>query len=98
MNWWQEKGGVLILRLHCQPGANHDRIAGVHADRLKIRLATPPVDGKANQRLQSFLAREFGVKRRSVHILSGQRSRDKRVSITQPITLPVWFEVLTTSQ
>ena len=46
-----------------------------------IRLAAPPVDGAANDALIAFLATTFGVPRRAISILSGDRGRQKRVAI-----------------
>ncbi len=70
-----------VLELHVQPGAKRTEVAGMHGERIKIRLAAPPVDGKANQALIEFLAEAFGVARRDVRILSGMKSREKRVAI-----------------
>jgi uncharacterized protein (TIGR00251 family) len=56
-------------------------VAGVHGDRVKIRIAAAPVDGAANDELVSFLAKRLGVPRSRVEILSGETSRDKRVRI-----------------
>jgi uncharacterized protein (TIGR00251 family) len=73
----------LILELHVQPGAKRSEFAGAHGTRLKIRLAARAVDGKANDALVDFLAAHYGVPRRSVRILSGLKSRQKRVEIEQ---------------
>jgi uncharacterized protein (TIGR00251 family) len=70
-----------VFEIHVQPGAKRSEVAGMHGERIKIRLAAPPVDGKANQALIEFLAGAFGVARRDVSILSGMKSRDKRVAI-----------------
>ena len=47
-SWLHVCGGRITLTLHIQPGAKKSEIAGPHGDALKIRLAAPPVDGKAN--------------------------------------------------
>lgn len=49
------------LTLHIQPGAKHTRIVGLYGEALKISLAAPPVDGKANQALLRFLAEELAI-------------------------------------
>lgn len=64
-----------------QPGAKRSEFAGRHGERIKLRLAAPPVEGKANAALIEFLAEYFGVPRRNVTIVSGVKSRSKRVSI-----------------
>jgi uncharacterized protein len=67
--------------LHVQPGARRSEFAGMHGARVKLRLAAPAVEGKANAALIDFLAGYFGVPKRNVSILSGVKSRTKRVAI-----------------
>jgi len=63
------------------PRARKSAVSGVRGDSILIRLAAPPVDGAANDALVAFLADVFGVPRRAVGILSGERGRQKRVVI-----------------
>jgi uncharacterized protein len=70
-----------MLDLHVQPGASRSEFAGQHGTRLKVRLAARAVDGNANQELIAFLSDHFKVPKRSVRIVSGLRSRQKRVAI-----------------
>ena len=79
--WLLESAGAVTLTLHIQPGAKKSGIAGLHGDALKIRLAAPPVDGKANDCLIGFLAERLGVPRSQVGLVSGLTSRSKRVRI-----------------
>ncbi|MDP2825086.1 MAG: DUF167 family protein [Sulfuritalea sp.] len=55
--------------------------AGLHGEALKIRLAAPPVDGKANACLIAFLADRLGVAKAAISLVSGDTSRAKRVRI-----------------
>ena len=64
-----------------QPGAARTEFAGKHGERLKVRLQARAVEGQANEALIEFLAAHFRVPRRNVRILSGLRSRQKRVEI-----------------
>jgi uncharacterized protein len=73
----------LILELHVQPGASRSEFAGMHGDRLKVRLAARAVDGKANEALIEFLAEHYRVPRRNVRIIAGLKSRQKRVLIDE---------------
>jgi hypothetical protein len=73
-----------VLELHVQPGAKKSEFAGMHGERVKVRLAAPPVDGKANAELIAFLAGHYGVAKADVEILAGLTSRRKRVSIWKP--------------
>ena len=79
---------MLELALHVQPGAKRTDIAGLHGEALKIRLAAPPVDGKANAALRRFLADAFGVPLQRVSILRGENSRQKLVRIEAPVERP----------
>ncbi len=63
------------------PHGRRDEIVGVHGDALKVRLAAPPVEGKANQSLRVFLAKRLGVSPAAVEILGGYTSRQKRVRV-----------------
>lgn len=87
---------ALILVLHVQPGARRTEVAGIHGEALKIRLAAPPVDGKANAALIAFLAESFGVPRAQVRLLRGESSRAKQVEILAPVVRPdlKWGEAL----
>ena len=71
----------MILDLHVQPGAARSEFAGMHGDRIKVRLAAPAVDGRANEALIDFLAGHYKVPKRSVRITAGLKSRRKRVVI-----------------
>ena len=83
--WQQNK---LILRVKVQPRASKDEIAEILGDSLKIRITAPPVDGKANQHLLTFLAKVFRVAKTRVILLSGETGRDKRICIEDPQQLP----------
>lgn len=73
--------GRLQLTVHVQPGAKTTTCAGIHGDALKIRLAAPPVDGKANQALVVWLARTLGYPQSAINLLRGQTSRHKVLAI-----------------
>lgn len=77
----EQPDGSLTLSLHVQPGAKKTEFAGLHGDALKLRLAAPPVEGKANAALLVFLAKFCGVSRGAVTLLSGDTSRQKVVKI-----------------
>lgn len=79
---------VIVLTLHVQPGAKCTEVVGRHGDALKIRLAAPPVDGKANAELLRYLAAEFGVPLRNVTLVRGDSSRRKVVRIARPAARP----------
>lgn len=81
-------GADLLLALHLQPGASRSEFSGIHGERLKIRIAAPPVDGKANAALIDFLAGAFDVPKQGIIIERGDSSRQKSVRIVDPQRLP----------
>jgi uncharacterized protein (TIGR00251 family) len=73
--------GALVLRIHVQPGAKRTEVAGLHGDALKVRVAAPASEDRANEALVAFIAEALGVARRDVAIASGGHSREKRVEV-----------------
>ena len=80
--WYRRNGEVITLTLHVQPGAKRTDVAGLHGEALKIRLAAPPIEGRANEALLRFIAESFGVTLRQVELKQGGQSRHKIVAIT----------------
>jgi uncharacterized protein (TIGR00251 family) len=80
--WYRRSGDTLSLTLHVQPGAKRSEIAGLHGDALKIRLAAPPVEGRANEALLKFIANLFAVPLRDTELKQGAQSRHKVVAVT----------------
>jgi uncharacterized protein (TIGR00251 family) len=84
--------GSVTLQIQARPGAKLTAVVGIHGDgaeaRLKIALAAPPVDGKANAVLRAFLADAFGVAERKVTLLRGESGRKKLVRIESPMQRP----------
>lgn len=81
-SWYRREGDALILVAHVQPGAKRSEISGLHGDAIKIRLAAPPIDGRANDALLRFIAELFEVPLRNVELLRGAQSRHKMLRVT----------------
>lgn len=73
--------GALALAIHAQPGARRTEVAGLHGDALKIRVAAPALEDRANEALMAFIAERLGVARRAVRLVSGAKSREKRFAV-----------------
>jgi len=73
--------GNIIFSVRVVPRASRSEIVGEQDGLLRVRIAAPPVDGAANEELVRVLAKEFGVARRSISIISGHSSRVKKISI-----------------
>lgn len=80
--WYQRSGDVITLVLHVQPGAKQTSVAGLHGEALKIRLAAPPIEGRANEALLRYVADRFGVPLRNVELKQGGQSRHKRIAVS----------------
>ena len=87
-DWYRREGSTVILTLHVQPGAKRNEISGLHGTALKIRLAAPPTEGRANKTLLRLIADKMGVPSRQVSLKSGAKSRRKVVTITGSIVNP----------
>jgi hypothetical protein len=87
-SWYQHNADTLTLVLHVQPGAKQTCISGLHGEALKIRLAAPPVEGKANEALLRFIAEQCQVALRDVELKHGGQSRHKRVVVRGSKVLP----------
>jgi uncharacterized protein (TIGR00251 family) len=71
----------VFLNVHLQPGAISNALAGLHGGALKIRIAAPAADNKANAALVVFLSKLLNVPSGSISIRSGVHSRRKRLEI-----------------
>ena len=71
----------LTLTLHVQPNARTTGIAGLHGDALKVRIAAPAADNKANAALVEFLKQALGVPKSAIVIRHGATGRRKVVEI-----------------
>lgn len=88
-DWFQRNGETVTLTLHVQPGAKRSEIGGLHGDALKVRLAAPPLEGRANDALLRFIAKRFDVPLRQVELRHGSQSRHKVVAVSRSIVDPL---------
>jgi uncharacterized protein (TIGR00251 family) len=77
----QEREGAATLLVRVQPRSSKDEVAGEMGGALKVRLRAPAVEGRANEALVEFLAQLLITPKSAVRILSGDRSRTKRIEI-----------------
>ena len=76
-----EREGAAVFAVRVQPRARKNEVAGVMEGALKIRLQAPAVEDRANEALREFLAELLKRPKSAVRILSGARSKVKRVEI-----------------
>jgi len=79
---YTQKENAIIFNVRVVPRASKSEIVGEHDGVLKVRIASPPVDGAANEELIKLLAKSFGAAKNAVEIVSGHSSRLKKVAIT----------------
>ncbi len=91
MTWYRYESNILILRLYIQPGAKKHAIVGLVGDELKIKLSTPPIEGRANHDLIKFLSKSFKVPKSNIHLKSGEKSRHKCIEIVKSNVDPEHF-------
>lgn len=80
--WYRRSDDVITLTLHVQPGAKRSEITGLHGDALKLKLAAPPIEGRANEALLKYIGGLFDVPLRQVELKQGGQSRHKVIAIT----------------
>lgn len=68
----------VVLHVHVQPGAGRSAVVGRHGDAVKVRVAAPPVGGRANEATRDILAEALGLTPDEVELRSGATSRTKR--------------------
>jgi hypothetical protein len=79
---YDPKTGCCVLDVHVQPNARSSAIAGVHGGALKIRVAAPALDNRANAALIELLCEKLELKPACVAIRHGTRGRRKQIAIT----------------
>ena len=77
-----EKDGGVVISVHVQPGAGRSAVVGRHGQAVKVRVAAPPVDNRANEATLALLATTLDVPPGSVALVSGDTSRMKRFRVT----------------
>jgi hypothetical protein len=77
----QERNGAVVVAVRVQPRASRNEVAGEMNGALKVRLQAPAVENRANEALCEYLAELLKTPKSAVRILSGDRSRTKRLEI-----------------
>ncbi len=71
----------VIVRVHVVPGAGRTAVVGRHGDALKVRVAAPPLEGRANEAAGALVAETLGLPAASVELSAGEKSRAKRFRV-----------------
>jgi len=71
-----------ILKVYLQPKSSRNEIVGPYRDGIKVKVTAPPVEGKANEELLRFLAKEWRISLSHIEITRGHHSREKTLRIS----------------
>ena len=74
-----------ILKVYLQPKSSKNELVGPYRDGIKVKITAAPVEGKANEALIRFLAKELGVSPSCIEIIKGHHSREKTLKISRNI-------------
>lgn len=77
----KERDGAITFKVRVQPGASRTLVAGEHAGAVKLKIAAPPVHGKANHECRRFLAKLLDVPAAAVEIIAGDTSKNKIIRV-----------------
>ena len=77
-----EKNGAVQFAVRVVPRASKSEVVGEHDGALKVRIASPPVDGAANAELIKLLAKLLKIPKSDVEIVGGESSRSKQVRVS----------------
>ena len=85
-----KRDNTLTVNIKVEPRSSRSGIVGPYGDALKVKLTSPPVEGKANKELIEMLAKEFGITKKDVEIISGQSSKNKVVRLNGVKSIDDW--------
>lgn len=80
-DYFKITGNDIIIKVKIVPGSSKNKIIGAYNDALKIAIAAPPVEGKANKKCITYLAKYFDVAKSKIEIISGKNSKNKLIKI-----------------
>ncbi len=80
-DYFKITGNDIIVKVKIVPGSSKNKIIGAYNNALKISIAAPPVEGKANKKCITYLAKFFDVAKSKIEIISGQTSKNKLIKI-----------------
>ena len=78
----EERGGGVVIKVLVQPRASRNEIVGIQGECLKIRIAAPPVEHRANEQLRDYLSLLIGVGKQKIELIGGYKGRNKKIMVT----------------
>jgi uncharacterized protein (TIGR00251 family) len=81
VNRQSRPGNEITIKIKVEPRSSKSGVMGRYGDSLKVKLTSPPVEGKANKELVEVLSKAFGIKKIDIEIISGKNSKNKLVKL-----------------
>jgi uncharacterized protein (TIGR00251 family) len=81
MSFFSISNDQILIDITVIAGSSLNEIVGIQDSRLKIKIAAQPQDGKANNELKKFLARQLGCSKSSIKIVKGEKNRNKTLAV-----------------
>lgn len=87
-----------LLRIYVQPASSKAEVVGMHGDRLKIKVTSPPEDNRANQEVLELIRNLLGIRKSEIELIRGEKSRQKDLlihlspeSVSTLLSVPIEF-------
>lgn len=79
------RGAGSVVAVRAVPGASAAKVVGLHGDELRVRVCSPPVDGRANEEVLVVVAKALGVRPRELQLVAGHTARSKQLLVALPV-------------
>lgn len=89
MIWYQYKHETLTINVYIQPGAKQNAVVGLYDKSIKVRIASAPIEGRANCALLKYMAQLFNVPIKQVTLKHGQKTKNKVITIVNSKVNPL---------
>lgn len=86
----ENNNNSLIIHIKVEPRSSRSGVAGFYGEGLKVKLTSPPLEGKANKELVEVLAREFKISKKDIEIIRGEKSKNKIVRLNGVRSIGDW--------
>jgi uncharacterized protein (TIGR00251 family) len=83
-----------LIKVYLQPKSSKNEMAGPYRDGIKVKVTAPPIEGKANEFLIRFLAKEFGISPSSIEMIKGQHAREKILKMSGDVDQELLKKIL----
>jgi len=80
-NFYTVREGKILINLHVLPNAKKTEILGIYNNKLKIKISSPAIEGKANKEVIKFFSKYFKISKSSIKIIKGEKSKEKIIEI-----------------